>query len=292
MRAVFPRRSLLYIPGSSQKMLDKAPMIQVDAVILDLEDAVSISEKAQAREKVASIIPELKNTDKEIIVRINSADTLWCYEDICAIANKGIDAVVVPKADDRSLVSVDLMLGSVEERYAIEAGSIKIIPLFETAFAIVNAFELLGKSNRINGVQLGAEDLTKDQEITRTSSGQEILYARQHLAMAARAKKIDILDTPYTDIKDLDGLTKDSIRARNLGFTGKACIHPSHIEIINQVFSPSPEEINHASEITKAYQASLDSGNGACMYNNKMIDKPVAERAQLLISKAKRLGLF
>ena len=164
-----------------------------------------------------------------------------------------------------------------------------MIPLFETTYAIANAYQILGATPRINGVQLGAEDLTKDQEIARSAEGKEIRYARMKLAMDARARKIDIIDTPYTGIHDLEGLKRDAEFSRDVGFTGKTCIHPSHIDIINEVFSPSEADAENARAILKVYEQSVAEGKGACMYKNKMIDVPVAERAGKIVKKADRI---
>lgn len=287
----FARRSLLYIPGSSMKMLGKAVDMKSDAVILDLEDAVSINEKDNARANVVEMLPAIVASGKEVIVRINAADTVWCYKDVMAVAGLGISAVVVPKADEKSLITVDMLLGSMERELGLEAESINMIPLFETTYAIANPYSVVKAANRINGVQLGGEDLTKEQEIIRTSKGDEILYARQQLAMAARAAGVDILDTPFTDVKDLDGLTADCQLVKTIGYTGKTCIHPSHIDIINEVFSPSEKELAHARGVVAAFAQSVAEGKGACMYENKMIDKPVAERAQKLLDKAARFGI-
>lgn len=285
----FLRRSLLYVPGSSQKMISKAQTITADAVIFDLEDAVSISEKDQARDNVTRALSEMKNSGKEIIVRINAMDTLWGYKDIMAIASLYPDAIILPKANENSLITADMMLGAMEKELGAELYTIKLIPLFETTYSIANAYQVLGATPRIDGVQLGAEDLTKEQEITRTTSGAEILYARQQLAMAARARCIDIIDTPYTGIKDLDGLKKDTELVKSIGFTGKTCIHPTHIEVINEVFSPTAEEIENANGILAAFEEAINDGKSACMYKNKMVDAPVAERAERIIKKAKRI---
>ncbi len=291
MSGKFPRRSLLYMPASSMKMLGKAPDIQVDAVVLDLEDAVSMDEKDQARENLVAMLPTIVGTGKEVIVRINAVDTIWCYQDIMAIAGCGINAVVVPKADEKAMVTVDMLLSAMERELGLEQEAIKMIPLFETTYSIANPYSVVCASSRIDGVQLGAEDLTKEQEIIRTSKGDEILYARHQLAMAARAKGVDILDTPFTDVKDLDGLRADSQLVKSIGYTGKTCIHPSHIGIINEVFSPTEQELTHAKGVVEAFAQSVKEGKGACMYQNKMIDKPVAERAQKLLDKAARFGI-
>ena len=260
----FLRRSLLYVPGSSQKMISKAQTITADAVIFDLEDAVSISEKDQARDNVTRALSEMKNSGKEIIVRINAMDTLWGYKDIMAIASLYPDAIILPKANENSLITADMMLGAMEKELGAELYTIKLIPLFETTYSIANAYQVLGATPRIDGVQLGAEDLTKEQEITR-------------------------IDTPYTGIKDLDGLKKDTELVKSIGFTGKTCIHPTHIEVINEVFSPTAEEIENANGILAAFEEAINDGKGACMYKNKMVDAPVAERAERIIKKAKRI---
>lgn len=289
MSTKFLRRSLLYVPASSIKMLNKAETIVSDAVILDLEDSVSPSEKTKARDNVAIVLREKKILGKEVIVRINAVDTIWGIQDLMTLAPLGPDAIILPKADDRSLVTADMIISAIEERCTTDQDLIKLIPLFETTNSIVNAYNILGSTSRIDGVQLGGEDLTKELEIARTSTGEEILYARQHLAMSAKARKIDIIDTPFTDISDLDGLQKDALLVKSLGFTGKACIHPTHITMINEVFSPSEEEICHAKDIVEAYEESQREGFGACVVNGKMVDIPVAQRAKGILIKADRI---
>lgn len=285
----FLRRSLLYVPGSSEKMVKKAETIQADAIIFDLEDAVSIHEKDAARIIVKNAVKGLKSPAKEIIVRINSVESNWGFEDIEAIAPELPDTVILPKADEKSLITTDMLLSALEKKMGVPLNTIKLIPLFETAYAIANAYQVLGATSRINGVQLGAEDLTKEQEIARSTEGKEIRYARMKLAMDARARKIDIIDTPFTGIHDLEGLRRDAEFSRDVGFTGKTCIHPSHIDTINEVFSPLASEVENARGILKAYEQSVAEGKGACMYNNKMVDVPVAERAKKIVEKADKI---
>lgn len=284
------RRSLLYIPGSSHKMLGKAQGIESDGVILDLEDSVSIGEKDAARKAVAELIPTLIGRGKEVLVRVNSMDSVWGCKDLFAVVPALPDAIILPKADESSLVTMDMLLGAIECDCKIELGTIRIVPLLETTYAITNAYTVLGASKRINGVQLGAEDLTKEQEISRTAEGSEIQYARQQLAMSARARGIDIIDTPFTGIADLEGLQKDAATAKNIGFTGKTCIHPGHIPIINEAFSPTQKEVDFTRGLLEAYNNALTEGKGACMYENKMIDAPIAVRAERVLEKAARIG--
>lgn len=270
-------------------MVKKAETVPSDAVIFDLEDAVSIQEKEAARKIVKNAVNCLQPAEKEIIVRVNSVENSWGFEDIQSIVPELPDAVILPKADEKSIAAVDMLISALEKKMGIPLNTIKLIPLFETTYAIVNAYQILGGTPRIDGVQLGAEDLTKEQEIIRSPEGQEIRYARMKLAMDARARKIDIIDTPFTGIHDLEGLRWDAECSRDMGFTGKTCIHPGHIDIINEVFSPSAAEVEDARGILKAYEQAVAEGKGACMYKNKMIDVPVAERAGKIVEKADRI---
>ena len=285
----FIRRSLLYMPGSSEKMLNKAAGLTADAVIMDLEDAVSIPEKDAARERVLPYIAEIRNSGKEAIVRVNGMDTMWGIRDILAAAPYRPDTIIIPKADERALTIADGLLCAVEREQGWERNTISLIPLFETAYSIVNPLSILSVTDRVDGVQLGGEDLTKEQEIERTLLGEEIRYARHQLAMAARAKGLDILDTPYTGIRDLDGLRQDAEAARQIGFTGKTCIHPTHAPVINDVFSPSAEAVAYSRGVLEAYTAAVAEGKGAVMYQNKMIDAPIADRASRILNKAQRI---
>ena len=290
MNKKFLRRSLLYIPGSSLKMIGKAAGVTSDAVIFDLEDAVSISEKEQARQNVVSVLPDLIGHGKEILVRVNAMDTLWGYQDLLEVIPMRPDAIILPKADEKGITTADSLISSIERAQGMEVGVVKLIPLFETTYAIANAYQILGTAERIDGVQLGAEDLTKEQEISRTAGGAEILYARQHLAMAACARKIDIIDTPFTGIRDMEGLLSDAKFVKSIGFTGKTCIHPSHIETINTVFSPTEQEIETARGVVNALAEAAAAGKGACMYQGKMVDAPVAERASRILAKAEQIA--
>ena len=289
MSEKFIRRSLLYTPGSSVKMLNKAVDCTADAVIVDLEDAVSVAEKDTARENLCEFMPRLKRPGREMIVRVNAMDSAWGVRDILAIVPGMPDAVIVPKADEKALVTADYLLTAAELENGLPVGGIRLIPLFETTYAIANAYEVLGASPRVDGVQLGAEDLTKEQEIERTAAGDEIFYARSRLAFAARARGIDIIDTPYTGIRDLEGLRSDALKAKNIGFTGKTCIHPDHIGVINEVFSPSAEAVEFSRGVAAAMEQGIAEGKGAVMYQGKMIDAPIAERARKILQKAERI---
>ncbi|HWQ80613.1 MAG TPA: CoA ester lyase [Anaerovoracaceae bacterium] len=282
----FIRRSLLYVPGSSGKMLSKSVDLNADSIIADLEDAVSMTEKDAARETISEFIPRIQAAGKEAVVRVNAMNTFFGVKDLIAVAEMKPNAVIVPKADVLSVKMADNILSGLEEHLELSKGSIHIIPLLETAAGIMDAVNIVGASPRINGVQLGAEDLTKELGIKRTAAGDEIAFARQRLVYAACAYNVDCFDTPFTGIKDMEGLGEDACSAAAMGFTGKTCIHPAHIDAINRVFSVSGEEINHARRLVEAFEIAVSRGKGACMFEGKMIDAPIAERARKLLSKA------
>lgn len=284
------RRSLLYVPGSSEKMITKALDVNADSIILDLEDAVSLSEKDSARKLVKESIAKFKEKGKEVIVRINDVKTQSGVLDIEAIVEELPNAVIVPKADEEAVKITDILIRSTEMRYGIDKCKIEIIPLLETSYSIVNAFQIMSGSARISAVQFGAEDLTKELGIERTKEGKEIEYARNVIAQAGNACKIDILDTPNTSIGDDVGLREDTLIAKNIGFTGKTCIHPSQVEIVNDTFSPNSVDIEKARELINIFDESVRLGKGACMFEGKMIDNPIADRARKLVEKADHIA--
>jgi len=288
----FIRRTLLYVPGSSEKMIEKAMNVTADSIIFDLEDSVSLAEKDQARINVARAVSRLKETGKETIVRVNAMDSFFGIQDLISIVEKRPNTILVPKADEKSLGMADMLITNLEERYGLGKGSIRMLPLLETSYSIVNAYKILGVSKRINGVQLGAEDLTKELGTVRTRVGDEIQYARNAIVYAGCARGIDIIDTPYTGIGDEEGLVFDTERAKSLGMTGKTCIHPDQIDTINQLFTPHPKAVEEARKIIAAFNTAVSEGKGACMHEGKMIDNPVAVRAMKLVEKADLIAAF
>lgn len=168
---------------------------------------------------------------------------------------------------------------------------IGVIPIIELASSILDVREI-ATSPRVNGLLLGAEDLSSDLEVSRTLAGDEIFYARSMIAISCRAYNIDAIDTPFTDVRNEEGLLADSQKARGLGMNAKACIHPNQIDIVNKIFSPSKEQIEQALRILKAFENAQKEGKGVFSLDGKMVDKPIIERAKKTIDKAKRFGLI
>lgn len=278
------------MPGSSEKMIQKALHLNADSLILDLEDAVSLSEKAMARSIVKQYISKFKDLKKEIIVRINDIKTQDGVLDLEAIVEERPNAIIVPKADEEAVLMADILIKATEKRYDITDFKIEIIPLLETSYSMVHAYQIISISDRVTAVQFGAEDLTKELGIERSNQGKEIEYARNAIALAGNARKIDILDTPFTAIGDQEGLTFDTMHAKSIGFTGKTCIHPSQIDIVNDIFTPDSQAVHKARELIHTFDEAVKSGKGACMFEGKMIDNPIADRARKIIEKAELIS--
>lgn len=284
------RRSMLFMPGNNSGMLLNADALGADSVILDLEDAVSPQEKDSARILVRNALKYLGYIGCEVIIRINSIDTDFWKKDLDEIIPMKPDMIMPPKVSSgMDIKVVENYMGEVERRHGIEK-KISLIPLIETALGVENAFEIASSSKRIKAIFLGGEDLTADLRCKRTKRGDEIFYSRGRMVMAARAAGIDVYDTPFTDVEDEEGLRTDAEFAKSLGFTGKACISPRHVQSVNEVFSPTLEEIEYAKEVMEIIQVAKEQGKGAISLRGKMIDAPIVERARQTLEAAKALG--
>jgi len=286
------RRSMLFLPGNNANMIINAQFLGADAIIFDLEDAVSPQEKDSARILVRNAIRYMDFKNQETVVRINSVDTPYWKEDLNIIISEKPDIILLPKANTaEDVLIVDKYMAEVEAKNGIESGKTALMPLIETALGVENAYLIASCSSRVNALFLGAEDLTADLQCKRTKEGREIEYARCRLVVAARAAGKEVYDTPFTDVNDDEGIIIDANIAKNLGFTGKASISPRHVEVINNVFSPTEDEINYAYEVLDAIELAKKQGKGAIALRGKMIDAPIVARAEKTISAAKALGL-
>ena len=286
------RRSMLFLPGNNPNMLINGGTLGSDAIIFDLEDAVSPAEKDAARILVRNTMKYMDLGGCETIVRINSVDTPYWQADLDTVAPQKPDLILLPKSAAAADVQlVDAYLTEKESALGLPQNTIGLMPLIETAMGVENAFAIASATKRVKALFLGAEDLTADLQCKRTKEGREIEYARTRLVVAARAAGVDVYDTPFTDVNDDEGIVKDAELAKALGFTGKASISPRHVEVINTVFSPTMKEIDYAYEVLDAIELAKSQGKGAIALHGKMIDAPIVARAQRTIDMAKALGL-
>lgn len=264
-------RSLLFIPGNNPGMLQNSEILGADALFIDLEDAVAISEKDSARILVKEYLNTFK-TETDIFIRINPLDSPFFYKDLESLKGTAIKGILLPKASVESMVELDKYLD--ENRMDLE-----IIALIESAIGLETAFEIAQKSKKIIGLFLGAEDLTLDLGAKRTKASKEIDYARARIIAASKAVGVQAIDTPFTDTDDMEGLREDILHAKDLGMTGKAVISPRHVDDVNTLFSPSKEDISYAYRVVEGVKDANEKGLGAFSIEGKMIDKPIILRA-------------
>ena len=269
-------RSYLFIPGNTPAMIQQMDVFEADAIILDLEDSVLHYDKDAARVLIKNYLDQIKDHEVELFVRLNDIDSLYFEEDIKTLHNLPLTGLVLPKASSEAV------------RFMAELTDHKILPIIESPMAVLDA-RIIAKHPNVIGLLLGAEDLTKDMGIHRTPAGREIDYPRAHVAMVCHAYGKEAVDTPWVAKDDLDGLNKDATNAKALGFTGKAVIHPNHVDCVNQVFVPSKDEILQAKRIV---QKAEESVKGAFTLDGKMIDIPIIEKAKKLLLIAKRYQLL
>ena len=286
------RRSMLFLPGNNPNMLINGNCLGSDAVIFDLEDAVSPAEKDAARILVRNTMRYMDFRGCEIIVRINSIDTPYWQKDLDAILPHQPGLILLPKTGTaQDVLEADAYMTQLEEKLGLAANTVGLMPLIETALGVENAFAIATATERVQALFLGAEDLTADLRCKRTKEGREIEYARTRLVMAARAAGVEVYDTPFTDVNDDEGIRKDAAYAKALGFSGKASISPRHVGVINEVFSPTQADIDYAYEVMDAIALAKEQGKGAIALRGKMIDAPIVSRAEQTIAMAQALGL-
>jgi len=277
------RRSYLFMPGNNPAMLAASQHLGADAVIFDLEDAVAQAEKDAARALVRHALVFLHKRSAEIVVRINALDTPHWKADIHAAVMGGADGVLAPKCAAREdILTVAACLEATETAYG-RSEETRLLALVESSLGIENAFGIASAHPRLMGMLLGAEDLTAELGARRTPEGREIFYARSRILMACKAAGIPAIDTPFPFVSDLDGLAKDAAFAAQMGFDAKALISPQHVHMVNEAFTPAPDQVHWALRvIAVALRAKLE-GKGAVALDGMMIDLPVIKRAEHIL---------
>jgi len=294
MNEFTPLRSALFVPGNRPEMIDKAINTAADTIIIDLEDAVPLDKKSEARRHARQ---NVKGQSKRlIIVRVNGIETDFFEADLDDVVSEDLWCLMIPKVEDPGgAQKLAKALEEQEKKKGFEQGAVKIIPVIETARGVQNISAILGDSSisyRLHTCAFGAADFTLDMGIEMTLSGAELLYPRSRIAVACRAAGLEPpLDSPYMiDIKDVGGLESDALRAKQLGFQGKLCVHPLQVEVCNRVFTPTPEEINYAEKVIRAFEVTKTKGVGTLQLEGKFIDKPIVEKARRIMRIASLTG--
>lgn len=276
-------RSLLFTPANGGRKVEKAFASAADGVILDLEDAVAVSEKPPARQAAVQALGGERT--RTAWVRVNALSTPFCFDDLLAIAPAAPDAIVLPKVESYADVrTADWLLSQMEVRHGLAAGSIGLVPILETAAGIAAAGEIARASPRVQRLVFGAVDLALDMDLDLDDDQGAIAQARFAIALASRAAVLPgPIDTAFVDIPALDRLRASAVRARAMGYGGKLCIHPAQIAVVNEVFTPTARELERARRIVDAFDAAERAGLAAVSLDGAMIDYPVVLKARRVL---------
>ena len=276
-----PRRSVLYMPAANERALEKAKTLPADAIIFDLEDAVAPDAKESARVNACAAVASSEYGHRELTIRCNGLDTPWGADDLAAAAKSGAAAVVIPKVS--SVETIDLVSSILRAAGAPE--SMNIWAMIETPTAIFDVRHIAAHS-RVTVLVMGTNDLARELRARLVPGRQPLLpHLAVALAAAREAGKV-ILDGVYNDVKDLDGFRAECVQGAEMGFDGKTLIHPSQVEIANDVWAPTADEVDHARRVIAAFQEGLADGRGVITVDGRMIENLHVENAQRAIATA------
>ncbi|KZN23825.1 citryl-CoA lyase [Haladaptatus sp. R4] len=276
-----PRRSVMFTPGDRPEMMRKAPGAGADVIVFDLEDAVSPDRKDEAREAVRDVLTDPAfDPDCEVCVRVNPTG-IAADDDLRGIADgaDAIDSVMLPKTESGD--DTETLVRLLHEHDC----RVPILALVETASGVLNAAEIAAVDETA-ALVFGAEDLSADIGATRTNEGTEVLYAREHVVIAASANGVDAIDTVYTDFGDTEGLSEETEFAIRLGYDGKMAIHPAQVAPINEAFTPDPERVEWAEAVLTAKADADEDGRGVFRVDGEMIDAPLIAQAERIVEYA------
>ena len=275
-------RSWMFVPGHQQRMIDKAYGLKLDVAMFDLEDGVPPGEKNTAR---AMMVETLARPSGGMLrfVRIHPAGTKEMEADLPAVIRPGLDGLTLTKVNcPEDVLRVSAVLDEREEQAGLQRGSVRLLATIESARGLIQAAAIAASSPRLVGLMFGAEDFAMDLGMFNVRQGEagDFLYARSALVVAAVSEGLQAIDRVYLDIRNPMGLEADTRLARDLGFTGKALVHPAQIEVVETVFRPTHAEVEYARRVVEAFEAAEADGAGAVAVDGQMVDLPVVERAR------------
>jgi len=291
-------RSLLAVPATRRKMVEKALASDADAVFLDLEDAVAPESKPAAREDVARALDELDWNNRPTLFRANDLETPYFYRDLIEVveeAGNSLDAVMIPKVNrPEDLYAASILLSQLELAMDLETGKIKLEAQIESAEGLTNVDAIARATTRLDALHFGPGDFAASLNMPLTSigvmdewdeayPGHRFHHAMQRIVVAARAAGLRVLDGPVADYGDEEVLRRSCLIARSLGFDGKWCIHPAQIEVVNQVFSPTEEEVEWANKVVAAYEEA--NASGSVSVGGQMVDAASIRMARNTLGK-------
>ena len=280
-------RSLIFVPGNRPNMLEKALSFDADIIMVDLEDSVPPAEKVAARDMAREWVPKLRRSGRTVMVRVNSLDTGLTGSEVAALAGPDLYGFSIGKTESVwDMREADRIVTVAESSAGMEPGRIKLIPWIENAKAVMACEKIAAASSRIVAIAFGAEDYTNDMGLQRTDTGREVNFPRSLVPVAARAAGVASLDSPFVRFRDPEGLGEDCRASRQMGYTGRFAIHPVQLDIVNETFSPSPDDVDYARQVVEAWNRAEAEGRGSVALGERMIDVPVLKRARNLLSQA------
>ena len=285
-------RSFLYVPANREKFLDKAIALPSDAFIFDLEDSVPLPEKETARAGVKNYAPQIAGN--RVWVRVNGIETGLAEPDLDAVIGvKGVAGVFLPKVETRDeVVNWDKMIGALEKARGLDIGAIKLVLSIESALGVLNGYDMALGAARVASIAFGGAqdgDLNTDLGCAWSIDGPEMMHARCHTLLCARAARFDTpLDGVFADVRDAAGFEQDTALSRRLGYRGRKLIHPSQIEPCNRLYAPSQKELDYYSRVLEAFDTALAQGSASTTVDGKMIDVAMANAARRALDEARR----
>jgi citrate lyase subunit beta/citryl-CoA lyase len=279
-------RTMLFAPANHARRAEKAISLGADAVILDLEDAVAISEKPAARGAALEALSRPRRCGG--YVRVNALSTEWAYRDLASVVAKQVDGIVLPKVESAAeLITADWLIGALEREAGLAPRSIDLIPIIETAAGYVALDAIARAGTRVKRLAFGAGDFTLDLNLTWTREETELLPYRSAFVAISRAAGLEApIDTVWTDLRDAEGFVASVERARGLGFQGKLCIHPDQIAVANRAFAPPPAQVERARRVLAAFDEAEAKGLASITLDGMFIDYPIAIAARRVIARA------
>ncbi|WGF88052.1 HpcH/HpaI aldolase/citrate lyase family protein [Marinivivus vitaminiproducens] len=286
-----PSRTWLFVPGQDERKMAKAHASAADALILDLEDAVAISEKPRARTIVRAFL-EQESPERQIFVRVNDIQTGWTAEDLQAVCVRGLAGIILPKVEAAETIrTVSSLIATYERAAGLPEGQVRMNAIIETARGVIRIAEIAEAGGRLETLMFGAGDHTADLGIPTANVGPHITHAKIMTVLACRAAGLAApIDTVFFDVTDREGFAADCEEAKALGFRGKAVIHPVQVDAANAAFTPSEDEVAYAGRVVDVFRDAERSGIGAVQLEGKLIDYAMLKTAEKTLATAKALA--
>lgn len=287
------RRSMMFLNGQKPSLIKDPYIYKADSLMFDLEDAVAVTAKDTARFSLYHALTTIDYRGAERVVRINGLDSDLWKEDIRCVVAADAELIRIPKCENKEMVQeVEAEVAKAEKEFGKEEGSVLIMAALESAKGVMNAYEVCTSSPRMIGIALSGGDYTKDLQTKITGTGIELMGARQHMIIAARAAGVQCFDTVWTDLDNMEGFRKDVQNIHDMGFDGKSCINPRQIDVVHEIYTPAKKDIIFAEKVIREIDTKKAQGIGVFTVDGKMIDIAFYDGAQRTIKMAKAAGVY